>query len=108
MFAHDLSAHDLVEVVAQRRHRAGDCVYSGVRNDADVALLQGDRFARMRPVADSIQANEIAGHVKPHDLLVTVGRPRRAFKKSNSNGAQGFELIAGPEQPFATSEALAC
>jgi hypothetical protein len=61
----------------------------------------------VRPVANSIQANELAGHVKSHDLLVTIGGQRRGLQESNSNRVQGFERIAGTEQPFSTSEALA-
>ncbi len=59
VFAHDLAAHHLVEMIAQHRHRRGHVFQAIVRNHAHFGVLQGHRVAGVGFSADAVQARPV-------------------------------------------------
>ena len=69
MLTHDLAAHGSLYAVPQPLLGPTELHYLGVRNRANVAVLQRNRIATVYLGPDSVRAEHIASHVKTCHLL---------------------------------------
>ena len=72
MVAHDLAAHDLVELALQIAELARQRFKVGEGNHADLRVFERHGIAGMAIGADAVQPQQFAGHLKARDLVASV------------------------------------
>ncbi len=92
--AHDLAAHDLVELVLQALHLAGELLEPAEGDHADLAVFKGDGVARVVPGADAVQAQHFAGHLEAGDLVAPVLKDHVGLEGPGADRVDRLEGVA--------------
>jgi len=95
VIAHDLPAHDAVQLMLQGRQLAGELLEARERDLAHLGVFQGDRVAGVVPAANRIQPQEISRHVEARYLLAAVVVQHAALHEAGPDGEKRGERLAG-------------
>ena len=104
MVAHDLAAHDLVELVLQFGELARQTFELVVRDHADLRVLQRHRIAGVVVGADAIKPEQLAGHLETGDLIAPVLRRHPGLEEAGANRIERQKSLSCAEQRFASCD----
>jgi hypothetical protein len=105
--AHDLAAHDLVELPLQVRKLARKLFQLMVGDDADLGVLERHGIAGVAVGADAVQAEQFAGHLEAGDLVAAILGGHAGLEEAGAHGVQRRKGLAGMEQALAAFDAAA-
>ncbi len=98
----DHAAHQLVELMLQRRNLTAQNLELREWDLAYLAVLQCDGIAGIVYGADRVHTDDLTGHVKASDMFLTVFLQFVGLKEAGTDRKQGLKRCAGPEDMVAT------
>ena len=107
MVAHDLAAHDLVELVLQVGELTRELLQLAIGDHADLRVLECNGVAGVAVCADAIEAQQLACHLKARDLVATVFRRDAGFEKTRAHRVNRFERVARVKEGVSALDGLA-
>ena len=107
MVAHNLAAHDLVELVLQVRELARQLLELPIRNHAHLRVFQGDGVAGMSVGADAVQAQQLASHLETGDLIAAIFGRHARLEEPGAHGIHRAERVAAVKEGIAALDRAA-
>ena len=104
MVAHDLAAHDLVQVTLQAGQFAAQLFQPVEWDFADFAVFQCHGIAGVGVGADRVQPDDLAGHLEAGHLFAPVLMQHLGLEETGADGIQRTERLAAAVQIFAATK----
>ena len=98
MLAHNLTAHDFVNVALQRDHFSRELFHAIKRHHTDFSIFERHGVASVLVIHNAVQTNHLSRHLKPRDLVFPVFRDHAGFEKTGANGKKAGEFFTGSEK----------
>ncbi len=107
VLAHDLAAHDLVDVVLQGRDLARQLLDALEGHDAYLGVLQCDGVAGVVVADDAVEPDDLAGHLEARHLVAPVLGGHAGLEEARADGEERREGFAVAEQRAAALDLAA-